>query len=278
MTTHRTLGYGPRLVVTPTGRMLAAILVKPTRAIEKARPLAGEPGAVHSRTLEQHDALRKTLEYFGVEVVVLESHASDPYEVAAADAAVAFADGAVMMRLSAMTRRAEVDRMQSELGRIDVPMAGHIAAPGLLDGNDVLMAGNTAFVGVGTRGNELGRAGFAQLARSHGFTVREVKLAPDVPALRAVAAAVAPDTIVLGGDKADASAFSGFKTIVLERGEELGAGVLCLGERHVVADIRYRTSLSILRRAGIAVESIDLYDFTKVGITPAMLALPLRRE
>jgi hypothetical protein len=138
--------------------------------------------------------------------------------------------------------------------------------------------GGTAFVGVGTRGNDLGRRGFAQLARSHGFEVREVKLAPDVPALRAVAAAVAPDTVVLGGEKADASAFSGFKTIVLERGEEFGAGVLCLDERHVVADIRYRTSLSILRGAGIGVESIDLYDFTKVGITPSMLALALRRE
>lgn len=278
MTAVRALGYGPRLVATPTGRLLGVVLVRPSRSIEEARPLPGEPGAVHSRALEQHDVLRKTLEYFGVEVTVFESHACDPYEAAAGDAAVAFADGAVMMRLTTMSRRAEVDRMQSEFGRIDVPMAGHIAAPGLLDGNDVLMAGDTAFVGVGTRGNDLGRLGFTQLARSHGFAVRDVKLAPGVPALRAVAAAVAPDTIVLGGDKADASAFSGFKTIVLERGEELGAGVLCLDERHVVADIRYRTSLSIMRRAGIGVEAIDLYDFTKVGITPAMLAVALRRE
>jgi len=278
MTANRALGFGPRLVAAPTGRLLGVVLVKPSRSIEEARPLPGEPGAVHSRALEQHEVLRKTLEYFGVEVTVFDSHARDPYETAAGDAAVAFADGAVMMRLTAMSRRAEVDRMQAEFGRIDVPMAGHIAAPGLLDGNDVLMAGDTAFVGVGARGNDLGRRGFAQLARSHGFAVREVKLAPDVPALRAVAAAVAPDTIVLGGDKADASAFSGFKTIVLERGEELGAGVLCVDERHVVADIRYRTSLAIMRRAGIGVEAIDLYDFTKVGITPAMLVVALRRE
>ena len=278
MTARRALSFGPRLVLTPTGRLLAAALVKPSFALEEARPLPGEPGAVESRALEQHDVLRKTLEYFGVEVTVFESHASDPYEAAAGDAAVAFADGAVMMRLTPMSRRAEVDRMQVEFGRIDVPMAGHITAPGLLDGNDVLMAGDTAFIGVGARGNELGRAGFANLARSHGFAVRQVKLAPGVPALRAVAAAVAPDTIVLGGEKADASAFSGFKTIVLERGEELGAGVLCLDDRHVVADIRYRTSLAMMRRAGIGVEAIDLYDFTKVGITPAMLALVLRRE
>ncbi len=278
MTAHRALGYGPRLVATSTGRLLGVVLVRPTRAIENARPLPGEPGSVYARALEQHDVLRKTLEYFGVEVTVFESDASDPYEAAAGDAAVAFADGAAMMRLSALSRRGEVDRMQCEFASLDVPIAGHIAAPGLLDGNDVVMAGNTAFVGVGARGNELGRRGFSQLARSHGFSVRKVELAPGVPALRAVVSAVASDTIVLGGDKADASAFSGFKTIVLERGEELGAGVLCLDERHVVADIRYRTSLSIMRRAGIGVEAIDLYDFTKAGITPAMLALVLRRD
>ena len=278
MTAHRSLGYGPRLAASPTGRLLAVVLVRPTRAIENARPLPGEPGAVYARALEQLDVLRKTLEYFGVEVTVSESRASDPYETAAGDAAVAFGDGAVMMRLSALSRRGEVDRMQAEFASIDVPIAGHIAAPGLLDGNDIVTAGETAFVGVGARGNELGRRGFMELARSHGFRVREVKLAPGVPALRAVVSAVAPDTIVLGGDKADAAAFSGFRTIVLELGEELGAGVLCLDERHVVADIRYRTSLSILRRAGIGVEAIDLYDFTKIGITPSMLALVLRRD
>jgi dimethylargininase len=272
------LGFGPRLVATPTGRLEAAVLVKPARGIEDATPLAGEPAPIHARALEQHGVLRKTLEYFGVEAIVLESRGPDPYEAAAGDAAIAFADGAAMMRLTPMSRRAEVERMEAEFARSDVPLAGHIAAPGLLDGNDVILAGKTAFVGVGSRGNQLGRDGFARLAASHGYRVVEVRLAPGVGALRAVAGAVASDTIVLGGDMADASAFAGFRTIVLERGEEQAAGVLCLDERHVLADIRYRTALATMRRAGVAVEAIDLYDFGKVGLTPSMLTLALRRE
>ncbi len=191
---------------------------------------------------------------------------------------MAFEDGSVMMRLSAMSRRAEVDRMQSELARLDIPIAGHIEGPGLLDGNDVIVAGETVFIGVGARGNEIGRAGFAQLARARGFRVVEVKLAAGVAALRAVATAVAPDTIVVGVDKADSSAFAGFKTVVLARGEEQAAGALLLDERHVIADIRYRTALTAMRRAGIGVEAIDLYEFTKLGLTPSMLTLALRRE
>jgi dimethylargininase len=277
MTAHGSLRFGPRLLNTATGRLSAVLLVKPNRSLERAAVLPGEPGAIYARALEQHAVLRTTLEYFGVDVVVVESHGEDAYETAAGDAAIAFADGVVLMRPTAMSRRAEADRMQAELARLDVPLAGHVEAPGLLDGNDVILAGETAFVGAGTRGNEAGRAGFAQLARAHGYRVVEVKVADGV-ALRAAAGAVASDTILVGGDQADLAAFAGFRTIVLERGEEQAAGALCLGERHALVDIRYRTALSQMRRAGIAVEALDLYEFTKIGITPAMLALVLRRE
>jgi dimethylargininase len=275
--THR-VDFGPRLVATPTGLLRAAILVRPAPAIESAKPLPGEPGSVYTRALEQHDVLASTLRYFGVETIATAPRGPDPFETSAGDAAIAFEDGAVMMRLSALSRRSEVDRMESEFARIDVPLAGHITAPGLLDGNDVVLVGETAFVGVGPRGNELGRRGFAGIASARGFRVVEVKLADDAPALRAVAGAVSPDTIVIGADKVDITAFAGFRTIVLERDEAQAAGVLVLDERHVLADIRYRTALGTMRRAGIAVEAIDLYEFGKLGITPSMLTLVLRRE
>jgi len=278
MTVHGSVSFGPRLIVTPTGRLRAALLVQPSRNIEKASPVWGEPGAVYDRALEQHEILRKTLEYFGVETTVVESRGSDPFEISAGDSSVLFEDGAVLMRLTALSRRAEVDRMETEFARLDVPLAGHIAGPGLLDGNNVLLAGKIAFVGANVGGNELGRSGFEQVARSRGYQVVEVKLASDVTALRAVAGAVANDTIVVGAGKADPQAFAGFRTIVVELGEAQAAGVLTLGERHVLADIRYRTALGAMRRAGVKVEAIDLYEFTKLGLTPSMLTLALARE
>lgn len=278
MTTNDAVHFGPRLIGSPTGSLRAAVLVKPNRSIERAKPRIGEPGVVYERALEQHGVLVKTLRYYGVEAVVLEPHGEDSYESAVADAAVAFEDGAVLMRPTPMGRRAEADRTEAEFARLDVPLAGHIAAPGLLDGSDVLLVGQTAFVGAGRRGNALGRAGFATVARAHGYRVVDVPLAGDVPALCAVAGAIADDTVVLAADKTDPQAFAGFKTIVLERGEELGAGVLCLGDRHVLANLRFRTALSAMRRAGVTVDAIDLYDFCKAGITPAMLVLSLKRD
>jgi len=278
MTSHREVAYGPRLIATPTGHLRRALFVRPSRAIEQAIPLIGEPGAVYERAVEQHGVLRKRLEYFGAETTAIDACGTDPYESASGDAAVVFQDGAALMRLTALSRRAEVDRMEAEFANLDVPIAGHVSAPALLDGNDVLLAGSTAFVGLGPRGNQLGRKGFAELARAHGYRVVEVRLADGVPALRAVAGAAASDTIVIGGDKVDREAFAGFKTIVLALGEEQAAGVLPIDDGHVIAEIRFRTALAMMRAAGIVVEAIDLYEFTKLGLTPSMLTLALRRE
>ena len=278
MTAKAAPHFGPRLIGSPTGTLRAALLVKPSRDIERGKPLPGEPGTVYAWALEQHAILRKTLEYFGVETFVIDARAGDPYETAAGDAAVTFEDGAMLMRPTEMSRRAEADRAKAEFSHIDVPIAGHIVAPGLLDGNDVLLVGRTAFVGAGKRGNALGRAGFAEVARAHGYDAVEVRMDPSVPSLRAVAGAVAKDTVVIAANRVDADAFKDFKTIVVEPGEELGAGILTIGERHVLASIRYRTALSTLRRAGVTVESLDLHEFGKLGLTPSAIVLPLKRD
>lgn len=277
MTSVTSPHFGPRLVAHATGVLRSALLARPSAAIDRATPVYGEPGAIYARALEQHDVLVKTLRFFGVETVVTESAADDAFGSRAADAAVVFEDGALIARPTAMARRAEADRAQAEFARIDVPLAGHIAAPGLLDGSDVLLVGRTAFVGVGPNGNAIGRSGFAVAARAHGYDVIEVALAGSAP-LCALAGAIASDTVVLAADGLDASAFGAFKTITLDRGEGMGAGVLCLSDHHVLMDVRYRTSQAKLRQAGITVEAIDLYEFTKIGITPSQLVLPLKRD
>jgi dimethylargininase len=276
--THPSVDFGPRLIGTPTGTLRAAIVVRPSRSIERAIPLSGEPGVVYGRTAEQHATLVRTLRFFGVDVRVMESQGADPYECAAVEGAVLFENGAVLMRPTAMSRRGESDRLGREFTKMDVPIAGRIAAPGLLDGSDILLAGNTAFVGVGRRGNAIGRAGFTEIARAQGYNVVEVAMSPDARSLRSVASALDEATLVVACDKVDMQALEGFKSIVLERGEELGAGVIGLGERHVIASVRYRTALLVLRRAGITVEGIDLYDFEKAGIAASLLVLPIRRD
>jgi dimethylargininase len=272
------INYGPRLIGSATGSLRAALLVRPNESIEKLPPLIGEPAPIFQRTREQHGILVKTLEYYGVEVTVIEDITDEPLAPAANDLAVCFENGAILMRPSWLSRRSEVERLEAEFARIDIPICGSIAAPGILDGSDVLLVGSTAFIGVSRRSNALGRAAFAEAAREHGYDSVEVKLDPRAPSLRAIANAASKDTIVIATERVDETVFGGFKLVRLERGEELGAGVFALGDGRIIANMRYRTSLNQIRRAGIAVESIDLYDFGKVGIVPADLILALKRS
>lgn len=272
-----TVQYGPRLVGHPTGSLRAALCIAPTPGIESITPLQGEPSAVYRRALEQHGILVKTLEYFGVKVTVLESGDAAPMAATANDLAVVFEHGAAIMRPAALDRSAQIERIEEEFSHIDIPIAGHIVSPGMLDGSDVLLAGNTAFIGVSKRNNAIGRAGFAQIASANGYTPVEVKLSPDVRSLRCVVNAVSADTLVVATGRVDHAVFKDFKQILLPLGEEYGAGVIALGENRVITDVRYRESLGALRKAGVAVESIDLYDFLKAGLVPANLILALQR-
>jgi dimethylargininase len=275
----QTVSYGPRLVAHPTGALRAAVLVAPTPAIENARPLHGELNAIYPRARAAQEILAKTLRYFGCEVTVLDGPGNDPYASAVVDAAVVFENGAVILRPFSMTRRPESAWLEAQFVERDIPIAGHIAAPGLIDGSDVLLAGNVAFMGVSKRNNSLGRNGFAQIAKAHGFAVREVELRdPSGAPLRALAGALSSDSVVLAPPNCiDHAPFEGFKIFTAPAGHERGAGVLNLGEHHVLANVRYPSVIDMLRRGGIVVEAIDLHDFGRIGISPSMLALDLKR-
>ncbi len=73
------------------------------------------------------------------------------------------------------------------------------------------------------------------------------------------------------------AAFTGVRLLEVPRGEDYGAGVLTLGPRRVLANVRFRQTLPLLRKAKITVDAIDLWEFGKVGATPSMLALALQR-
>ena len=272
-----TVQFGPHLISSPAGMLRRALIVMPSPAIENAVPIQGEPGAIHSRACAQLNVLAKTLRFVGCDLIELQSHSADPRASAAVDAAVVFESGAAMLRPSSPARRPDVAWLEKEFEKHDVPIAAHISAPGLLDGSDVVLAGKTAFIGVSARSNALGRAGFARVATAHGFSVVEVRLAANVPSLRSVFGVLSDDALVIAPERLDRAAFPGFKTIAVERGDELGAGVLNVGPHHVIADVRFPRVINALRASGTRVEAIDVYDFERIGLTPSTLAIDLKR-
>jgi dimethylargininase len=265
------------------------VVVPPSAGIAAIRPLHGESHAIAERAAEQHLIFTGRLGAYGVKAVEADSAPGAPFGPLCADGAVIFADGAFIMRPSDLRRRGEVAALEAALGRAQIPVVGRIEAPGLLDGGDVLLSHDTLFLGVSTQrqaevgipsavhGNALGREQLAEYARSKGRRVVEVPMAAEALRLKSVASLIAAETVLFAPGLLDGSKFEGLEKIEAPRGEDYGAGVLALGNRRVLANLRFRETTPLLRKAKFAVESIDLWEFGKIGATPSLMALALKR-
>ncbi len=272
------------------GTLRGVVVVPPSAALAGVPPLQGEPNVIVDRAREQFAIFLGRLTSLGVAAIVADADEKAPLGTLCADGAVMFEDGAVLMRPSDLKRRPEVVALEAVLERAKVPIVGRIAAPGLLDGGDVLLAGDTLYVATSTprqaetgiplfsHGNALGREQLAQYARARNLTVVDVAVAAQVTRLRSVAALVDGQTLLVASGLVDVRAFAGLETIDVPRGEDYGAGVLTLGNRRVIANLRFRETIPRLRKAKIVVDSIDLWEFGKIGATPSSMALALKRD
>jgi len=274
----------PPYIRSDAGALAGAVVCAPSPSIERLVPLKSEPSPIADRALEQHGILVRTLCDRGVAVTVLEPATEAPTESLVADCAVVLPQGAILMRPSAVERRAEVLAVERALLAGGIPIAGRIEAPGLLDGTDVAIAGDRVFIGVpraGTglraRSNALGRAQLAAFAAAGDLRVVELAIAADVPRLRNVFNVVASDAVIAAPELVDLVPVREMRVIEVPRGEEFAAGVIAFGERRVIANLRFRYSIGLLRSAKIDVEAIDLWEFGKAGIGPFQLVLATKR-
>jgi len=275
----------PPFVRSDAGALAGAVVCAPSPSIERLPPLKSEPSPIADRALEQHGILVRTLRDRGVNVTVLEPATEAPTESLVADCAVVLPQGAILMRPSAVERRAEVLAVERALVACGIPIVGRIEAPGLLDGTDVALAGDRVFIGVArgeaglrSRSNALGRAQLAAFAAAADLRVVELAIAPDVPRLRNVFNVVASDAVVAAPDMVDLVPVRDLRVIEVPRGEEFAAGVIAFGERRVIVNLRYRYSIGLLRAAKIEIEAIDLWEFGKAGIGPFQLVLATKRS
>jgi len=277
--------YAAPYVSSDAGALAGAVVLRPSAAVDALPPIPGEPSPISDRAAEQHDILVRTLRDRGVTVHEMQPHGESATESLVADCAVVLPQGAVIARPSQLERRPEVVALEKRLGELGVPIAGRIQAPGLLDATDVALGPGVLYLGVPKAGgglrprsNELGRRQLAAIAADQGFRTVELPMANDVLRLRNVFSVVAPDLIVASPDKVDLGGVSGARIVEVPRGEEYAAGVLALGPRLALANLRFRESIRLMRAAKIVVEAIDVWEFGKAGYGPFSLVLGAKRS
>ena len=257
------------------------VVVEPGAALDAVGPLHGEPSPIVSRAKEQHTILIRTLRDYGVRVHPLGVDDDSGEATFVGDCALVVEPGAVLLRPHRIERRREIVAVEAKLEQLGIPIVGKIEAPGLLDGGDVVVVGDTACVGVPKnkpRSNALARNQLASLLGSFGIKVVELALDESIRRLSDVFSAVADDMIVAAPDFVDVAPLKDKAQIVaIPRGDEYGSSLLTLAPRRVIANLRFRVALPMLRKAKIEVAAIDLWEFGKVGGGPPALVLPLKR-
>jgi dimethylargininase len=136
-----------------------------------------------------------------------------------------------------------------------------IAAPGTLDGGDVLRVGRDIFVGQSARSNADGIAQLRALLAGHGYHVHGVPTRGCLH-LKSAVTQVADDALLVQPAWVDPAIFAGLRLIEVDPAEEHAANALRIGAGVVYPDCFPRTQRR-LEAARIAVTTVDVSELQK---------------
>ena len=230
------------------------------------------------RTRQQHDAVKATLADSGCEVIDVRELAGDPNSVFTRDVALCTPRGYIKMRMGLEARRDEVAWMADALDALEEPCVGEIAPPGTVEGGDVILAGDVAFVGISSRTNRNGAAQLSVMLQGMDYAVRTVQAPKGTLHLGGVMSVIGPTRILAVRGLVPKEALEGFDVIEVGMRSPSTGNVICLRDNEVIANAaENEDAIWVLAQAGVHVHSLDLSEFRKGAGGPTCLILPVQR-
>ncbi|GAB4078143.1 N(G),N(G)-dimethylarginine dimethylaminohydrolase [Nostocoides australiense] len=219
----------------------------------------------------QWEAYAHALREAGWETLEVPPADDCPDAVFVEDPVVVHEDLAVIANPGAAQRRRETIGVEQTMRDLGYRIA-RIAAPGTLDGGDVLRSGDTAYVGLSSRTNGAGIQQLATHLREFGVRTQAVPVERALHLKSAVTAL--PDGTVIGWDPVvdDKEAFPAYEAMP----EEGGAHVVILGEDQLLMAASAPRSAELLRARGYEVTTVDISEFEKLEGCVTCLSVRLR--
>jgi dimethylargininase len=234
----------------------------------------------------QHHALRLLCEAEGAAVHLAPPLAGHPNSVFTRDSALVVHEGFVRLRMGLESRRGEEPWMADYLGSLGLAEIGQIGVngsadgAGTLEGGDVILAGDVAFLGRSERSNAEGLRQLWGVLGRLGYEVRVAEIDSRFMHIGGAMSLVGAETVLACRDVFPEGFFRGFEVIEIpgDRDGASGANVICLGEHNVVAHPGDGPEApEALDRAGVRVQLLDLSEFRKGDGGPTCLILPVDR-
>jgi len=228
-------------------------------------------------TLKQHDLLKETLRASGAAVIDLPELDGHPNSVFTRDTALATPEGYVKLSMGLDTRQGEEAWIAARLDTEGVPCVGEIAAPGTVEGGDVILAGRVAFIGRTLRTNNAGIRQLSRLLEKMSYEVRVVPVPDTILHLDKVMMMTGPGSLVYCREHVAADLLAGFETTALTCRESATANIICLGPAECLVDSANVRVIETLENKGTLIHPLDLSEFAKGSGGPNCLIMPIER-
>jgi dimethylargininase len=203
----------------------------------------------------QHQEYVRLLEESGHEIQIVPPDEAHPDCVFIEDAAVIVGRVAVTTRPGAESRRGEVQPVMEALAsRFDIT---EIRAPGTLDGGDVMILGETVYVGRSSRTNDEGIGQLRAVAHHQGYGLVTVDVR-DVLHLKSAALPIDDQTLVVTPGTVDERKFDGLRILYEHEEERHRFSALPLGAGRVMVTANAPSTAEQVASLGHEVVPVDV--------------------
>ena len=208
--------------------MFQNVIVKtPCKALMNgltAHPQLGVPN--YEKALQQHKAYQEALVQCGVNLTVLPADEAYPDSCFIEDVAVLTKYCAIITNPATASRNPEIEAIKPVLLQFyPQDKIYEITAPGTLEGGDVMMCGDTFFVGMSARTNEQGFQQFREIFAKFGCHAIAVPLS-EMLHLKTGVAYLENNTILAAGEFCDKLQLKGYGRSLCAAEEAYAATVL----------------------------------------------------
>jgi dimethylargininase len=228
--------------------------------------------------IQQHDILKRTLEKLEAEVLDIPELMGHPNSVFTRDAALYTPQGYIKLNLGLKTRQGEETWIADFLNSQGELCIGEIKAPGTVEGGDVVLAGNVAFIGNSMRTNEDGIKQFSEIVTAMGYEVRAIKLPDTILHLDKVLMTLDSERILFCKELISSKDISGFEGVEIPCGGNTTANIICLGDKEFIVNCTNDVVINLLKNRGYIVHVLDLTEFVKGMGGPNCLIMPVERS
>ena len=240
------------------------IVRKPCKAVcdgITSAPELGQP--IYEKALAQHEKYIEALKKCGVEVTVLEADERYPDSCFVEDPALITRKCAIITNPGAASRNGEKNEIIGAVRKFfPEDKSEYIKDPGTLEGGDVMMVGDTFYVGLSARTNAEGIRQLGEILNKYGLECVQVPL-EKVLHLKTGVNYLENNNMLVSGEFIDKPEFAKYNKIVIPEEEAYAANCIWVNGTVIVPE-GYPAVLKAVQDAGYKTLLVDTSEFRKI--------------